>query len=210
MAFDPSVGIAERRAREREQRRADIVTAAWAVAERDGWATFSVERVAAHAELGRATVYGYFESLEALVLALAQDAFTDLSERVAAAAGLPEALDVPVRLSQHRPAAFSLLYPSQHDPRPAFSNDELDAVRVEARQIIGRLSRLAKKSPSALPDDAPSAEAFLAAIGMAATVVPELSKSTTLRRRWQDFALREAGIAGEGADSDSDEPGDDR
>ena len=34
------------------------------VAEEQGWARFSVEKVAAKAELGRATIYGYFESLE--------------------------------------------------------------------------------------------------------------------------------------------------
>ncbi len=96
------MGIAERRAREREQRRAEILRAAWDVAEEAGWAAFSVERVAARAELGRATVYGYFESFETLVLELARTALADLSERVGKTEGLAEALDVPVRFDTDR------------------------------------------------------------------------------------------------------------
>ena len=193
------MGIAERRERERQQRRADILRAGWAVAERVGWAAFSVERVASEAELGRATVYGYFESLEALVLALAENAFEELSERIAAADKLTEALDVPVRLAKSRPAAFALLFPPGNDPRTAFSNEALEGIRVQARQLLGRLQRLAARSRANLPEDARSAEAFLTAVSMAATLVPELSESTTLRHRWQDLVL------GEPTDDDSDD-----
>lgn len=183
------MGIAERRAREREQRRGEILRAAWDVAEEAGWAAFSVERVATQAELGRATVYGYFDSFETLVLELARSALTDLSERVARTEGLAEALDVPVRFAQTRPAAFSLLFPPATDPRPAFSNDKLSEVRAEAQQIVGRLQRLAARSGKTLPEDARSAAAFLAGISIAAAVVPELRSSTTLRRKFQDFCL---------------------
>ncbi|HEX2878492.1 MAG TPA: helix-turn-helix domain-containing protein, partial [Polyangiaceae bacterium] len=65
------MGISERRERERERRRQDILLAAWEVAEELGWGPFSVEQVAARAELGRATIYSYFPSLDALVVALA-------------------------------------------------------------------------------------------------------------------------------------------
>jgi AcrR family transcriptional regulator len=183
------MGIAERRAREREQRRGEILRAAWEVAEEAGWAAFSVERVATQAELGRATVYGYFESFEVLVLELARQALTDLSERVGRTDGLAEALDVPVRFAQARPAAFALLFPPGADPRPAFSNDKLSEVRTEAQQIVGRLQRLAARSGKTLPDDARSAAAFLAGISIGAAVVPELRASTTLRRKFQDFCL---------------------
>lgn len=186
------MGIDDRRARERALRRAEILSAAWVVAEGGGWVAFSVERVASEAELGRATVYGYFESLESLVLELARLALAMLHEQLATADGLAESLDGPVRFSQAHPAAFQLLFPNGDDPRPAFSNAELQAVRDEARQVIARLLRLASRSRATLPEDTRSAEAFLAAISMAATMVPELKDSTTLRRRWQEFCLREA------------------
>ncbi|HVU01198.1 MAG TPA: helix-turn-helix domain-containing protein [Polyangiaceae bacterium] len=182
------MGIDERRAREREQRRADILAAAFRVAERAGWAGFSVEQVAAEAELGRATIYGYFESFEALVLAMAEGALERLSARVAAAPELMEALDVPLRYSQAEPAAFALLFPPAPDPRAAFSNPAVEDARAEARRILGRLQRLA--AGFGLPEDAKSAAAFIAGISMAGAVVPELRGNTPLRRRWQDFCLK--------------------
>lgn len=183
------MGIAERRERERERRRQDIVQAAWQVAENVGWGTFSVEKVAAHAELGRATIYGYFESLEQLLLTMAGEALEEFSKRVADAPGLPEALDAPVRFSQARPAAFALLFPPAMDLRPPFASEGMKDLRQQAQQIIGRLSRLASKAGAALPDDAQSAATFIAGISLAGAVIPELRSSTPLRRRWQDFCL---------------------
>jgi AcrR family transcriptional regulator len=192
------MGIAERRQREREQRRTDIVAAAWEVAEEGGWGVFSVERVAVHAELGRATIYGYFPSLEALLVQMARDASAELSERVAAAPDLPNALDVPVRFSQQRPAAFALLFPPAGMPlKPPFDAASLDVLRREAQTLLGRLGRLAKKDGGALPEDARDAAAFLAGISLAGAVIPELRDSTTLRHRWQDFCL---GLSAEGED----------
>jgi AcrR family transcriptional regulator len=193
------MGITERRERERERRRQDILSAAWSVAEEIGWPTFSVERVATKAELGRATVYGYFDSLDALVEAMAEDALTKLSDRVAEASGLPEALDVPLRFSQRNPAAFALLFQQGAvDARPAFSTSSLERARGEARQILGALHRLVSSSRATLPADAAEAQAFLAGIAMAGVAVPELRSNTPLRRRWQDFCLA-VGLGGDGA-----------
>ena len=184
------MGINERRTRERERRRQDILDAAWIVAGEVGWAGFSVERVAAHAELGRATVYGYFDSLEALVEAMAEAALELLSNRVAEADGLTEALDVPLRFSQKHPAAFALLFQEGAvDTRPAFSTEQLTEARREARQIVGALNRLVSRSQASLPEDAAEARAFLAGVAMAGVAVPELRTNTPLRRRWQDFCL---------------------
>src|SRR4051812_9360796 len=116
----PPMGITERRAREREQRQRDILAAAWRVAEEVGWATFSVERVASQAELGRATVYGYFDSLDELVETMADSALSQLSDRLESAQGLAEALDAPLRFAQAQPAAFALLFSEPAvDTRPA-------------------------------------------------------------------------------------------
>jgi AcrR family transcriptional regulator len=185
------MGIAERRAREREQRRQDILAAAWDVADRVGWARFSVEQVAAEAELGRATVYGYFASQNELVVALGRDALQMLSEKLAAAPGLREALDVPVRFAQANPPAFALLFPSDDNQNRQFASPELEQVCAQARELVARLVRLAKRSDAKLPS-AENASAFLSAVAMAGVLVPELRASTTLRRRWQDFCLGDA------------------
>jgi AcrR family transcriptional regulator len=184
------MGITERRAREREQRIAEILKAAWSVATEAGWVVFSVERVASAAELGRATIYSYFESLEALVLTMARDALQRLSTRISEAPGLAEALDVPVRFSEADPAGFALLLPPARDPRPQFSNPAVIDIQNEARRLLGRLQRLAATSGAALPEDAHSAAAFIAGISMAGAFIPELRSSTPLRRQWQDFCLK--------------------
>jgi AcrR family transcriptional regulator len=182
------MGIAERRAREREQRRNDILAAAWDVADRVGWARFSVEQVAAEAELGRATVYGYFASQSELIVAMAREALQMLSDKLAAAPALREALDVPVRFAQANPPAFALLFPSDETQNRQFASPELDQVCVQARELVARLVRLAERSGSKLPS-ASNATAFLSAVALAGVLVPELRASTTLRRRWQDFCL---------------------
>lgn len=183
------MGISERRARERQQRRREILLAGWEVAETRGWAAFSVEQVAQQAELGRATVYGYFESLQALVVAMAGEAHEMLAQRLAAAGELREALDVPVRFAQANPAAFQLLFASQDGGRQEFASPELEKVRQEAAQLIGRLARLIRNAGATLPEDAQGAAAFVRGITLAAAVVPELRASTTLRWRWQQFCL---------------------
>jgi AcrR family transcriptional regulator len=183
------MGIDERRARERLRRRQDILLASWEVAEERGWSGFSVERVAARAELGRGTVYAYFESLKGLVLAMAQDALDAFSKRLAAAVGLRDALDVPVRFAQANPAAFQILFPSGQTPRPESDGPELQRLREEAKRLIRRLARLAKSSRGSLPQDSQAAATFVLSVSMAGAVIPELKNSTTLRRRWQDFCL---------------------
>jgi len=183
------MGIPERREREREQRRREILLAAWEVAESRGWSGFSVEQVAQQAELGRATVYGYFESLQALVVALAQEALQMLSQRLAATSELRAALDVPVRFAQANPAAFQLLFAGPSPPRQDFVSPELERVRADASLLIGRLERLLRNNGATLPEDAQGAAAFVRGITLAAAVVPELKASTTLRWRWQQFCL---------------------
>lgn len=182
------MGIAERRERERERRRREILDAAWSVAT-SGWSVFSMERVAAKAELGRATIYGYFPSLEALVAAMAEEALQDLSNRTTEAQGLADALDAPVRFSQANPAAFALLFPPAADARPMFASAELGRLRDEAQQMVRALRTMAAKNGAQLPEDAASAEAFLAGIAMAGATVPELRSNTPLRRKWQEFCL---------------------
>jgi AcrR family transcriptional regulator len=200
------MGIAERRAREREQRRREIMSAAWDVAERVGWARFSVEQVATAAELGRATVYGYFASQNELIVALANEALEQLSTKLAEAPGLREALEVPVRFAQANPPAFALLFPSDENQNRQFASPELEQSARQARELITRLTRLAERNGTKLPL-ASNANEFLSAVAMAGVLVPELRASTTLRRRWQDFCL--GGDAGAAPDDEAAKKADD-
>lgn len=197
------MGISERRERERERRRQDILLAAWEVAEEMGWGPFSVEQVAAKAELGRATIYSYFPSLDALVVALAEEALDAFSKQLSAAPGLAEVLDVPVRFAQANRAAYELLFPVAEQNRERPPSAELTQVRERAQSLIRRMQRLCAQD--ALTPGNEASQAFVAAIAMAATVVPELRASTTLRHRWQDFCLKSLGTA-QSADSEKKDP----
>lgn len=187
------MGIAERRERERERRRYEILNAAWKVAESSGWAAFSLERVAAQAELGRATVYGYFASVQDLVTTLAEEALEQFTQATMTAATLTEALDAPLKFAQERPAAFSLLFETVSDARPAFTSADLDRVRTDARRRIRALRRMVEKAGTKLPENAADAEAFLEGIALAGALVPDLRTNTPLRHKWQMFCLEPTG-----------------
>jgi len=64
------MGVAERRQREKEQRRKEIVDAAEKIIFRDGFSKASMEQVANEAELSKATLYLYFKSKEELYFAI--------------------------------------------------------------------------------------------------------------------------------------------
>lgn len=67
---EAKMGITERREREREQRRNEIIDAAQRVFFARGWEVATMDDVAAEAELGKATLYLYFKSKEELYVAI--------------------------------------------------------------------------------------------------------------------------------------------
>jgi len=67
------VGVQERKEREREQRRRDILDAARAVFVEHGLAHASMDRIADHAELAKGTLYLYFRNRDELLMALIAD-----------------------------------------------------------------------------------------------------------------------------------------
>jgi len=64
------MGIAERREREKEQRRVDIIDAAEQVFFSKGWQTATMDDVAQASELSKATLYLYFKNKEELYAAI--------------------------------------------------------------------------------------------------------------------------------------------
>ncbi len=64
------MGIAERRKREKEQRKVDIIDAAESVFFSKGWQTATMDDVADAAELSKATLYLYFKNKEELYAAI--------------------------------------------------------------------------------------------------------------------------------------------
>lgn len=80
------MGIKERRERERQITREAIVTAALAIAKRDGWAAVTIRKVGEQIEYSAPMVYEYFSSKEAMLLELAHQGFQQLSAAMEQAA----------------------------------------------------------------------------------------------------------------------------
>ncbi|MBN1408484.1 MAG: TetR/AcrR family transcriptional regulator [Calditrichaceae bacterium] len=76
------MGISERRERDRERRKNEIIDAAENIFFRNGFENSSVEKVAEAAELSKATLYLYFKSKEELYYAVCQRAEGMLFEKV--------------------------------------------------------------------------------------------------------------------------------
>ncbi|MBT30725.1 MAG: hypothetical protein CMO01_13785 [Thalassobius sp.] len=74
------MGIKERRERERIRRNNEIVDAAEKVISKKGMQNTTMDDIAKEAELGKATIYGYYKSKEEILLEINKRAFNKLGE----------------------------------------------------------------------------------------------------------------------------------
>jgi AcrR family transcriptional regulator len=65
-----TMGIKQRRERERQEIRQRILSAAHEIAAEEGWQAVTTRKVAEHIEYSQSTIYEYFENKEAILLAL--------------------------------------------------------------------------------------------------------------------------------------------
>jgi AcrR family transcriptional regulator len=76
------LSVSARKAREQSMRRELIIEAARQIFEAKGFNKTTVEEIAARAELGKGTIYCYFESKEQLYVAVLEKGLTVLKERI--------------------------------------------------------------------------------------------------------------------------------
>lgn len=87
MLGDRALGTAERKQRERSERESRIVTAARAIAEREGWNAVTIRRLADEIEYSQPVLYAHFENRSAIVSAVAVQGFEELTVALRQAAG---------------------------------------------------------------------------------------------------------------------------
>jgi len=112
------MGTAERRQREAEKRRGDILSAARKVFFEHGFEGATMPQIAAEAELAPGTLYLYFQGKEALYVELIMEGYDLLIPRLEAAAkaeGGPEAVgsalvDAFFGFAREYPAYFDILF----------------------------------------------------------------------------------------------------
>ncbi|AYG63549.1 TetR/AcrR family transcriptional regulator [Rhizobium jaguaris] len=79
------MGISERKTRERAERERRIVVAARTIAERDGWASVTIRRLAEEIEYSQPVLYSHFENRDQIVGAVALEGFGELAVMLRAA-----------------------------------------------------------------------------------------------------------------------------
>jgi AcrR family transcriptional regulator len=70
--------IAERKLRDREARRAQIISAARRIAELEGWPNVTVRRLSDEISYSQPVLYGHFESREGILAAVAIEGFQEI------------------------------------------------------------------------------------------------------------------------------------
>jgi AcrR family transcriptional regulator len=70
--------IAERKLRDREARRAQIISAARRIAELEGWPSVTVRRLSDEISYSQPVLYGHFESREGILAAVAIEGFQEI------------------------------------------------------------------------------------------------------------------------------------
>ncbi|MCJ8209556.1 TetR/AcrR family transcriptional regulator [Mucilaginibacter sp. RS28] len=79
------MGIVERRQRQREEVRQDIIKTAWDMVQKDGWQALSIRKIADAIEYSVPVIYDHFENKEAILLEFGKKGFRKLTEKLEAA-----------------------------------------------------------------------------------------------------------------------------
>jgi AcrR family transcriptional regulator len=163
------MGTQERRRREAENRRQEILNAARKVFFESGYGGASMPRIAEEAELAPGTLYLYFPSKEALYVELLLDGYDILLERLKAAAKRPDSpaalagrlVDVFLKFAKTHPEYYDIIFFLVHRERsggwegtfPAEVVNRARAKEAQCKEIVaGVLQRAGYSDPDARTD----------------------------------------------------------
>src|SRR5437762_12626582 len=76
------MGIAERKIRQKEEVKASILQAAWALVEKEGWQSLSIRKIADAIEYSSPVIYDHFANKEAILLEFTRRGFRQLNEQL--------------------------------------------------------------------------------------------------------------------------------
>ena|SRR5205809_1554128 len=79
------MGIAERKIRQKEEVKASILQAAWALVEAEGWQSLSIRKIADAIEYSSPVIYDHFANKEAILLEFTRRGFRQLNEQLVVA-----------------------------------------------------------------------------------------------------------------------------
>jgi len=76
------MGIAERRIRQKEEVKANILATAWQIVKEDGWESVSIRKIADAIEYSVPVIYDHFQNKEAILWEFAKEGFRILSKKI--------------------------------------------------------------------------------------------------------------------------------
>lgn len=76
------MGIIERRQRQKDEVKMDILRAAWDMVKKDGWQALSIRKIAEAIEYSVPVIYDHFENKEAILLEFGKLGFQKLNTRI--------------------------------------------------------------------------------------------------------------------------------
>jgi AcrR family transcriptional regulator len=81
------MGIAERRSRQKDEVRSNILSTAWQMVKQDGWQSLSIRKIADAIEYSVPVIYDHFQNKEAILMEFAKEGFQLLSKKIQQASG---------------------------------------------------------------------------------------------------------------------------
>jgi len=76
------MGIVERRARQKEEVRNNIIYTAWDMVKKDGWQALSIRKIAEAIEYSVPVIYDHFENKEAILLEFGKKGFRKMGDKL--------------------------------------------------------------------------------------------------------------------------------
>jgi AcrR family transcriptional regulator len=142
--------IAERKLRERQARRAQIISAARRIAEQEGWPGVTVRRLSEEISYSQPVLYGHFESREAILAAVAIEGFQELGlalenacKRIRRGNLIESVAQAYLGFAASSPAMYELMF--SHRLSIAFGDP---ATPPELRSAFSHILRLFQESSS--------------------------------------------------------------
>ena len=143
------MGTKERQDRERQAVTASILDAARDLFVAEGYQSVSIRKIAERIEYSPAAIYSYFASKDDIFLALAEEGFHRLDEKVRAAdAGATSALDLVrqrwwafYEFSQEQPAYFQLMFVDRSVPRITQQWDGFELLQRMLAEAVATIQR---------------------------------------------------------------------
>ena len=109
--------IAERKLRDKQARRAQIINAARRIAELEGWANVTVRRLADEISYSQPVLYAHFGSREGVVTAVATEGFQELGlalakarKRLRRGSVIESVADAYLEFAAHSPALYEAMF----------------------------------------------------------------------------------------------------